>query len=74
MADDDPDLPGDEEPLPATNTVEIIQTPGGPAWAEKVAVSEAEQLIMRHNQLRYAELEKLRRGMQNSYHQTRYRA
>jgi hypothetical protein len=39
-----------------------------------MTVSTAEQLIQRHNRLRYAELEKLRRGEQNRYYETRYRA
>jgi hypothetical protein len=39
-----------------------------------ITVTAEEQDVMAHNQARYAELEKLRRGQANTYHETRYRA
>lgn len=64
----DPDLPGDENFRPAPNTVEVN---GRIAWV--IPKSIAEQQSIHHNQLRYAELQKLRMGQPNQYKETRYR-
>jgi len=45
----------------------------GRAEQTGVMVSIEDQEIIDHNRARYAELQKLRRGEPNTYHQTRYR-
>ncbi|MCI2958220.1 hypothetical protein MN032_10975 [Agromyces atrinae] len=72
--DPGPDLPGDENfrPSPA-RVIVIIDTPGGPALAEAMTVSPAEQAAQHHNRLRYLELQRLRAGQSNHYLETRYR-
>ena len=70
----DPDLPGDNSFTPAAPHVEIvIDTPHGQLSAIAMTVSPAEQAAQHHNLLRYAELQKLRRGQPNLYNETRYR-
>lgn len=49
----------------------IIETPGGPAWAETIGA--AAWADAQHNMARYAELQKLRAGLPSRYEQTRYR-
>lgn len=70
----DSDLPGDDTFQPAPPVVGlIIDTPHGPAWGGAMTVSAKEQAAIHHNQLRYAELQKLRLGLPNRYHASRYR-
>lgn len=70
----DPDLPGDETFVPTPPSVTfIINTPGGPAYADAMTVGAEAQASMHHNRLRYAELMKLRLGLANRYRETRYR-
>lgn len=64
----DPDLPGEESFRPAAEAVVI-----GGMVANVIPKSIAEQQAIHHNQLRYAELQKLRMGMPNLYRETRYR-
>lgn len=68
----DPDLLGDEHFRPVGPTA-IIHTHTGPAWADAIPKSVNEQAAIHHNQLRYHELTKLRRGEPNLYRETRYR-
>lgn len=86
---EDPDLPGDETfvPLPPVVDREIVvrcaacpadgpcPVCGGPraaiAMAETISVQS--QANLHHNRLRYAELDKARRGEANRYAQSRYR-
>lgn len=71
---EDPDLPGDAAFVPTPPSVQVaVETPDGPKWALKIALPIKEQAAIHHNQLRYAELQKLRAGMANQYEQTRYR-
>lgn len=65
-----PDLipPGQVETIPG---VVIIDTPGGPAWAETIGA--AAWADAQHNMARYAESQKLRMGQPNRYRETRYR-
>lgn len=51
--------------------VVIVETPGGPAWAE--TIGDAAWADAQHNMARYAELQKLRMGLPNRYAETRYR-
>lgn len=57
----DPDLPGDAQFVPVVSTGDHIAKP--------VEL----QAAIHHNQLRYAELQKLRQGQPNQYRETRYR-
>lgn len=68
MSADDPDLPGDEGFRPASGVVVI-----GGLLANVIPKSTEEQRAIHHNQMRYAELQKLRIGQPNRYMETRYR-
>ena len=64
----DPDLPGEQ-----TARAAFVVTPGFHPENGMTAKTIAEQEAILHNQMRYAELEKLRRGQPNVYNETRYR-
>lgn len=64
----DPDLPGDENFRAAPGEVVV-----GGMLANVIPRSTPEQQAIHHNQLRYAELQKLRNGQPNLYRETRYR-
>lgn len=64
----DPDLPGDADFVPVSPTAIVDGM-----WASVVPLSIEEQQAIHHNQLRYAELGKLRRGQPNEYLKTSYR-
>lgn len=64
----DVDIPGDEHFTPAP---EVIGISG--MWVNVIPKSIDEQRAIYHNQLRYAELQKLRRGQPNQYQESRYR-
>lgn len=66
--ENNPDLPGDANFTPAPQVVEV-------AGVRVNVIPEAmdEQRAIHHNQLRYAELQKLRMGQPNRYNETRYR-
>jgi hypothetical protein len=68
-----PDLPSERASfVPASETV-IVNTSGGPVWANVIPLSLDEQRDIHHNRLRYAELQRLRLGLSNLYEQTVYR-
>ncbi|MFF7293200.1 hypothetical protein ACFY9N_11780 [Microbacterium sp. NPDC008134] len=64
----DPDLPGDERFTPAPSSVVVAG-----AHVNVIPKSIDEQRAIHHNQLRYAELQRLRLGQPNRYEETRYR-
>lgn len=64
----DPDLPGDERFTPARTALEV-----NGLVLNVIAKPIEEQRAIHHNQLRYAELQKLRAGQPNRYEETRYR-
>lgn len=64
----DPDLPGDERFVSAPSITEI-----GGMRVSVIPKPIEEQRAIHHNQLRYAELQKLRMGQPNRYEETRYR-
>lgn len=64
----DPDLPGDERFIAAPSVLEVSGM-----LASVIPKSIEEQRAIHHNQLRYAELQKLRMGQPNRYNETRYR-
>jgi hypothetical protein len=67
---DDPDIPGERESfLPLMGQADYSGS--RPAWV--IPHSIEYQAIVHHNQLRYAELQKLRAGQPNLYNETRYR-
>lgn len=70
MSECGPDLiPADQvERIPSAV---VIETPAGPAWAETIGGDAWADV--QHNRARYAELQKLRAGVANRYHETRYR-
>lgn len=65
----DPDLPGDASFTPAPEVV----TDAAGRLVSVMPVSLTEQRAIHHNQLRYAELGKLRSGQPNLYNETSYR-
>ena len=64
----DPNLSGDERVVPATSVTDV-----GGRLANVIPKSFDEQRAIHHNQLRYAELQKLRMGQPNRYEESRYR-
>lgn len=70
----DADLPGDADFTPVSGGTEYRSMPDGRvAMLGLIAVSPEEQAAQHHNLLRYAELQKLRRGQANRYNETSYR-
>lgn len=73
----DEDLPVDDTFVPLPPVVEIeVDTgiPGAPpALAMGMTLPAEDQRRIAHNRARYAELQALRLGQPNRYHQTRYR-
>lgn len=76
----DADLPGDADFRPTGDMGEVViplppELGGGGVIAQinLNVVSVAEQAAIHHNQLRYAELQKLRLGQANLYNETSYR-
>lgn len=67
-AGSDPDLPGDARFIPAPSMLEASGL-----LVSVIAKPLEEQRAIHHNQLRYAELQKLRAGHPNRYEETRYR-
>ncbi|MFF2054127.1 hypothetical protein ACFVU2_21150 [Leifsonia sp. NPDC058194] len=73
MSDTDPDLPGERASfVPATGEAIEYSRPR-PRHVMLIPKSIEEQRNIHHNQLRYAELQKLRAGQPNLYNETRYR-
>ncbi|WP_136057264.1 hypothetical protein [Microbacterium sp. K24] len=68
MTSSNPDLPGDEHFVPVADVVEISGL-----LVNVIPKSIEEQQAIHHNHLRYAELQKLRRGQPNRYEESRYR-
>lgn len=63
-----PDLSGDERFTPVPEVIEVSGM-----LANVIPKPVAEQRAIHHNQLRYAELQKLRMGQPNRYEESRYR-
>lgn len=68
MSAADPDLPGDERFASAPGVVEVSG-----ALVNVIPKTIEEQRAIHHNQLRYAELQKLRMGQPHRYEESRYR-
>jgi hypothetical protein len=64
----DPDLPGDKDFLPAPSV--LIENG---MVVNVIPLPLADQQAIHHNQLRYAELGRLRSGRANLYEQSSYR-
>lgn len=70
----DADLPGDARFHPVNGGIEYRTMPNGRvAMLELITISAEAQAAQHHNLLRYAELQKLRRGQSNHYNETSYR-
>ena len=70
----DRDIPGEHESfIPAPEVIVETQPDGRKALVNVIPLPIAEQQAIHHNQIRYAELQKLRQGQPNVYNESRYR-
>lgn len=74
IVEPDADLPGDSEFKPVGSAVDVVWMPDGRGLMRTMmALPEEAQAAQHHNELRYAELQKLKRGEANMYYESRYR-